>query len=307
MRQLSVLLVVWATVVSCNDINNIVVTGHVMDEATGKPIPHAEVVILCWYNHNIDDVSFHKQTLTTDHEGKYEVKFKKGYQVDIASQAIGYQPNRSYHPLQSNAVEVNLKLSRIKNNPTLVAILPSVKVISVEREDIPFISVRIPATRKEDKLDVKNAKTFGFDFTTLKTNSDTTQADVWFKIENKEGYPKTLVTSFKGGLIPILVSDVKSSLLFEKAIAPTTDYLTTYTLTGSEAGFFVRCRDGKTYAKIILEKSAIEISSPDGQGGNYKEFRINFDCLYQPNATTDLTYSPSDINLEDFLVDFRLR
>ena len=78
-------------------------------------------------------------------------------------------------------------------------------------------------------------------------------------------------------------------------------------LTGSEEGFFVRCRDSKTYGKIILEKSAIDISAPDGQGSRYKEFGKNFSCLYQPNGTTDLTYSQTDIDLENFLVDFRQR
>ena len=51
----------------------------------GEPIRNAEVVVLCWYIDGLDDASFEKQTLTTDKEGNYEVKFIKGYQIDVAS------------------------------------------------------------------------------------------------------------------------------------------------------------------------------------------------------------------------------
>ena len=33
--------------------------GQVVDEITGKAIPNAEVVVLCWYIHNIDEASFY--------------------------------------------------------------------------------------------------------------------------------------------------------------------------------------------------------------------------------------------------------
>lgn len=304
---LNILLIALTTLASCQDRNNIVVTGQVIDETTGKPISNAEVVVLCWYNHNIDDASFNKQTLTTDKDGKYQAKFDKGHQVDVASKASGYQPNRSYNELKDNEIEVNLKLTKKKENPDLVMLLNADNVTLDMNENFPFMRVRIPAVKNGQGLDFKNAVTFGFDFKTLKTNSDTTQTDLWFRIENKEGQPTTIATSLNGGLIPILDSEIKSSLLYEKTLAPTTGYLTTYKLTGSEAGFFVRCRDGKTYGKIILEKSAIDISSPDGQGSYYKEFGKNFSCLYQPNGAPDLTYSQTDIDLEDFLVDFRQR
>lgn len=295
------------TLASCQDRKNIVVTGQVTDETTGKPIPNAEVVALCWYNHNIDDASFNKQTLTTDSEGKYQAKFDKGHQVDVASKAMAYQPNRSYNKLKDNEIVVNLQLTKKKENSTLVTLLNTDNVMLDINESIPFLRVRIPARKEGDGLDFKNAMTYGFDFKTLQTNSDTNETDFWFRIENKEGQPTTIATSSKGGIIPILRDEIKSSLLYEKMVAPTSGYVMTYKLTSSEEGFFVRCRDGKTFGKIILEKSAIDISSPDGQGSYYKEFGKNFSCLYQPNGTSDLSYSQTDIDLEDFLVDYRMR
>jgi hypothetical protein len=304
---LNILLIALTTLASCQDRKNIVVTGQVTDETTGKPIPNAEVVALCWYNHNIDDASFNKQTLTTDSEGKYQAKFDKGHQVDVASKAMAYQPNRSYNKLKDNEIVVNLQLTKKKENSTLVTLLNTDNVMLDINESIPFLRVRIPARKEGDGLDFKNAMTYGFDFKTLQTNSDTNETDFWFRIENKEGQPTTIATSSKGGIIPILRDEIKSSLLYEKMVAPTSGYVMTYKLTSSEEGFFVRCRDGKTFGKIILEKSAIDISSPDGQGSYYKEFGKNFSCLYQPNGTSDLSYSQTDIDLEDFLVDYRMR
>ncbi len=70
--QLYILLIALITLFSCQNRSNIVVSGQVLDETTGKPIPNAEVVVLCWYSHNIDDASYHKQILLTDSEGKYQ-------------------------------------------------------------------------------------------------------------------------------------------------------------------------------------------------------------------------------------------
>jgi 5-hydroxyisourate hydrolase-like protein (transthyretin family) len=301
---LNILLIALTIFTSCHDRKNIIVTGQIIDETTGKPITNAEVVVLCWYNRNIDDASFNKQTLSTDNQGRFQAKFEKGHQLDVASKAHGYQPIRSYNELIDNEIEVRLKLMRKEKNQTVVALPSTDNRMSDLIENLPFMRVRIPVVKNGQGLDFTNALTFGFDFKTLKKSSDTSQTDLWFKIENKEQQPSTIVTSVNGGLVPILENEIKSSLLFEKAIAPRAGYVRTYKLTGLEEGFFVRCRDGKTYGKIILKKSAIDTQSPDGKGSYYKEFGQNFSCLYQPNGTTDLTYSQTDINLEDFLLDF---
>jgi hypothetical protein len=34
--------------------------------------------------------------------------------------------------------------------------------------------------------------------------------------------------------------------------APETGYTNRYELTGGEKGFFVKCRDGKTYARLMI-------------------------------------------------------
>jgi hypothetical protein len=304
--KLILALILLTTFGACHDRSNIVVTGQVIDEVTGQPIPKAEVVVLCWYMHSIDDASFNKQTLTTDDKGNYKATFDKGHKVDVAAKSVGYIANRSYNELKTNEIYVTLKLTKAKANPSLVTLLNTDNVMLDITDKVPFLRIRIHGGER-NSLDLNKIETFGFDFSTLTTSNDISKCDLWFKIEKKEVQPTTINTNTNGGIIPIYDNEVKSSLLYEKTTAPTTGYKNELVLKGNEEGFFVLCRDGKTYGKIIWEKSGIDISSPDGQGSFYKEFGKNFSCLYQPNGTTDLSYSRSDISLEDFLVDFRLR
>jgi uncharacterized pyridoxamine 5'-phosphate oxidase family protein len=287
---------------SCRDRKNIVVTGQVIDQLTNKPIPNAEVVVLCWYMNGIEEASFKKQTITTDINGKYNTHFQEGHQIDVASKAKDYNPYRSYNELSDNKINIDLKLTKIESNPTLKTLFNNDNV-----QEAPFLRVRIYGDKNGKILDFNNVQTFGFDFKTLKITTDTTQADFWFKTEKKEGQPTIIMTNNNAGLIPITNNQVKSSILFEMNIAPTSGYKSTYKLQDNDEGFFILCRDRKTYGKIILEKSSIDVSTPDGKGSFFKEFGKNFSYLYQQNGTTNLTYSNPNIDLESFLVDSRVR
>jgi hypothetical protein len=290
-------LTIMTLLTSCEDRSNIVVTGQITDEASGKPIQDAEVVVLCWYMHGIDDASFKKQTLKTDKNGNYKVTFNKGHQVDVASQSRGFLPNRRYNKLEKSEINVDLKLTKSRENSSLVSFLNTDIVTTEITEKTPFLRIRI----QNNKI-----TTYGFDFTSLTTKTDTAQCDFWFKVES-EKQPTTIVANKNGGIIPILSREIESSLLYEKVSAPTTGYKAGYTLTDDVEGFFIKCRGGETYAKIILEKATFDIGSPMGRGNYQKELGKHFSYLYQPNGTTDLSYSATQINLEDFLVDLRLR
>ncbi len=280
---------------SCQDKQNIKVTGQVKDELTGEPIPNAEVVVLCWYMNNIEDASFRKETLITDKVGNFAIKFDKGHQVDVASQAVGFLPARKYTKLESNEINLDLKLKRDKKNETLIShLMTTADFIAVTGKATPFLKLRTQN---------KKILTFGFDFATLTSKVDTLNCDLWFKIESK---PTTLVTNKSGGIIPIMLNEIKSSLLYELQYAPATGYQKSYMLTGQEEGFIIKCRDGKTYAKIILIKGRIDISGPIN-GSTFRDQGRYFSYLYQPNGTTDLTYPKTKIDLQDFLVDIWYR
>ncbi len=255
----------------------------------------------------LDDASFKKQTLTTDRDGKYTARFNKGHQIDVASKAVGFQPGRRYHELKKNNIVINLQLSPTTSNPSLVALLNTDINSFADTDSVPLIKVRIYSGEDKESPDLDHIETYGFDMKTLTVNKDTTECDFWFKIERKNDQPGIVRAHRNGGIIPVYIADINSTFLFEKTIAPETGYITQHLLDGSEEGFFVLCRDGKTFGKIILEKSINDSSSPDGKGGWYKEFVRQFSCLYQPDGTTNLSYSQPDIDLGDFLVDHRLQ
>ncbi|WP_179020604.1 carboxypeptidase-like regulatory domain-containing protein [Winogradskyella forsetii] len=287
------------------DIENITVTGKIVDESNGSPIINAEVVILCWYEHSFEEASFEKKTALTDNEGFFRVNFDKGHKIDIASKAKNYLPNRSYNDLTENKLELTLKLDKQQNNPTLVKLLSTEKGFYQGQNDYPFLRVRV--YDNDNVLNFENQETYGFDHESLIMSLDTINSDFWFKQIRKDNPPSVIKTNPQGGIKPIFENEISSSVLYEQNIAPTKGYKTEYILTGNEEGFFVLCRDGKTYGKLIFENSTIDIGKPDGNGGYYKEFGKNFNWIHQENGSTNLTYPNSEIDLENFLVDYRLR
>jgi hypothetical protein len=287
--SVSILLLV-AVISSCQDRRNIKVTGKIIDDLTSAPIPNAEVVVLCWYMHNVDDESFKKEAISTDESGNFVVKFDKGHKVDIASQANGFLPMKKYVKLESNEINLELRIKRDKKNGTLISHLTTGSDFVDTTERAPFLRLRT-----QNNLTV----TYGFDFTTLTTKVDTLNCDFWFKVERT---PTTIVAPKSGGIIPIQRKEVKSSLLYEMEHAPTTGYLKSFALTGDEEGFFIKCRDGR-FAKVIFAKGIMDVNRPFN-GGSFKDQGRYFSYLYQPNGTTDLAFSDSKIDLERFLVDF---
>ena len=85
-----------------------------------------------------------------------------------------------------------------------------------------------------------------------------------------------------------------------------TGYLKIYVFSGQEEGFFIKCRDGKTFGKIIFLKGSVDISGPMDKS-KFRDQGKYFSYFYQPNGTTDLTFSKKEIDLERFLVDIMYR
>lgn len=281
------------------NLSNISVGGKITDKETGKPIANAEVVVLCWYYHGLEEASFTSKSVKTDSNGNVNTEFKEGYQIDVASLAEGYYPSRKYNGLKSNKLNVNLSLGRNIDNPDLKYVLNTDSYLLEPNSSTPFLRIRFQENQ--------NTQSFGFDMSKMQTTNELEKADFWFKIESEEKQPRTILTNEMGGVVPIKYNDYESSLLYEKHIAPLNGYVTEYELLKEDKGFFVRSKDGKTYGKVIFEDSEIDTSSPDGKGGSYKEYGKNFTCLYQPNESTNLSYSYKDLDLERFLVDGGLR
>lgn len=301
MKSIRILIFIFSLFfcVSCKDINNVTVSGQVLDQVTNKPISNAEVVVLCWYTTSIDDVSFAKKTVFTDSKGMYRVQFDKGHNIDVASQSKGYNPARSYVELSSNEIVANLKLSTSKENSTLRSWLNTDNLIEGE---MPFLGLRIYADVITKKLDLNRVETIGFDLINFKSTTDTSTADFWFMIEKKQGQPSVICASKDGGILPIKDEETTTSLLYTHITAPDSVYFSSYELKSDEHAFFVLCRDGKTYGKIILERTLIDKSIPDGKGSYFMEYGRQFSCLYQSDGTRNLAYSIPDMDLENYLL-----
>lgn len=301
----NIILIIFPLLVltSCiSEQHDITVTGKILDSETNKPIPNAEVVALCWYQNNIDDVTFKKQTTNTDNQGYYKFSFDIGHKIDIASKTAKHSPNRAYNELNNNNLNVDLSLEPKKNDTSLVVNLTTMRY-SKKDEAIPYLRQRVYSNPATDELDFANIESWGYDFINSKNSPNTDSIDIWFRSVNKEEHPTTMLTNPNGGLIPIYNKDVQSSLLFEKKEAPLDGYVTEYELQGNEEGFFVKCRDGLTYAKLLMEKSKIDKSSPS-KNGYYKEWGYNFGSIYQTDSSRTFNYN-QDIDLEQFLVDYR--
>lgn len=271
-------------------------TGQIINAETGVPIHGAQVVALCWYMTGIDDADFKKQTSRTDQNGNYQFSFDKGHQVDIAARANGFYPNRWYSKLADNSLKVDIKLDYAKENPTLRAFLDS------GGQD-KGLRVRFYGD-SADGLKSDSVQTLGFDFSSFQITSDTTNCDIWFAPLSEKGHTSVIVSNSKGGIIP--VKEV-NNFLFDLPTAPETGYTGRHRLIGNEQGFFVLCRDGKTYGKIVFLSMSVESNFSDGNGGRYIEYGKPFHALYQPTGSRDLSYYVPDLDLERYLVSIEYR
>lgn len=115
--------------------------------------------------------------------------------------------------------------------------------------------------------------------------------------------------SLRGGIIPFFYQDVEETTFFEKNIAPKKGYLQQYKLINkignTEIGFFIKCRDGKTYAKLIRQDYTYHkgnwCKDEDCKSPLMVEIGYAFHCLYQTNGSRNLAYMPMNFSLEDFL------
>jgi hypothetical protein len=298
----------FACIFGCTDFQNIKVTGKITNAQTGIAIANAEVVVICWYKSDPTDESFRKATLVTDANGKYEASFAAGNEVDVASKSKDFLPARSFNKLKSNQIDVNLQLAISSDNPNLIVYRNDTLSNLYHTSKTAFLRISIPIRNNiADSTNLMNILSYGFDFRSLTTSIDTTNCDIWFRASNNGRKPGVLVAHRGGGIIPVYRDQAKSSFLFDMPIAPQTGYTKEYHLKGNEEGFFVLCRDGRTFAKIIFEKSEIETGSYSPSLVPREDIGKYFTYLYQPDGTRNLTYSSPSINLEHFLVSLQMR
>ena len=93
-----------------------------------------------------------------------------------------------------------------------------------------------------------------------------------------------------------LLKDAKNEL--DKA--PTEGYVKRYQLSGNEQGFFIKCRDGKTYARLLIFSLEYDRSSPYADG-HFRDYGIMFNVELQTEGSE--FNNPKDLRLEHYILE----
>jgi hypothetical protein len=263
MKRNIILLIVIAIIgcTSCNDNNDISndvwVKGTILDSVTGKPIPNARVTLLGWRRVG-EEETYDKIDTTTNNEGRFAAEFEEAFKVDIGSVAPNYHPALKEIMDLGNASNIGVTLSP----NTATGVLKDLGQIAVFVRDH---EISASSSRSYHGINLLNG-----------TNTQALDSiDVGIEKYSGKNYPKTLITSETGGVVPFF-NEPKDAIIR----APETGYAIRYELNGKEKGFFIRCRDGKTYARLTIFSLEYDRSSPY-KNGYVKDYGIMFNVELQ--------------------------
>jgi hypothetical protein len=266
---------------SCNSSNKfdaIEVKGIILDSQTGKAIPNARVTLLCWRNVRFDEETYEKVDTITDSSGVFKVRFKEGFKVDVGSIATNYHPSVLEIKDINNASKIQLKLHP-NNASGLLKQWGQLAVFVREYETEPSLPKSFHGI---NLLEGTNTQ-----------SSDSMDVGIMQFADIK--YPKILVTSFKGGIIPFFENS-KSAI----SKAPEDGYVTKYELQGNEGGFFVRCRDGRTYARLIIFSVQYDRTT-QYRNGFFRDYGIMFNADLQTQGRE--FNNPDDLRLDYYILE----
>lgn len=281
MKYLTISISLVLFLISCNDTNTskeIEVKGVILDGQTGKPIPNARVTLLCWRHLRSDEETYDKIDTTANSLGVFEVRFEEGFKVDIGSVAANYHPSVQEIKDVNNASNIELKLD--PNTAT-----GSVQHLGQLAVFVRYYNTEQPMPRTYHGIDLLNG--------TNTQSSDSTDISIMQYTEAK--YPKNLITNAKGGIVPIF-DKLKNTI----NKAPEDGYVTKYELKGNEKGFFVKCRDGKTYARLTIFSLEYDRSSPY-KNGSFKDYGIMFNAELQTEGRQ--FNNPYDLRLDYYILE----
>lgn len=253
--------------------------GIVIDSLTQKPISNAKITLLCWRKVDVDDETYDKVDTVTDSNGRFSLKFEKGFKMDIASVANGYFTGYSHLAKLNNGDNV-IKLALVRSSES-----------GAENKQRLSFYFRYYTDNKSKPVP------YGIDLISGRSTANKDSLDIWPVESDKDFYPVSIATPIHGGVIPIL-EDLPES---QNSIAPQEGYLKTYKLTGKEKGFFVRCRDGKTYCRLERSGNNFQVSSPSEQGV-YEDYGIMFNAIIKTGGSPNLNRGP-EIDLEQYILD----
>jgi hypothetical protein len=273
------IIILCLTYLSCKEkpkghANKVEVSGKILDKKSGFPIKSARVTALCWREIGFDDETYDKVDTLTNENGEFTILFEQGYKIDIAAVSSGYNPSK-YH------------ISEISSHSDKI-IIHLTKKTGLDGVDAGYISTFF---RKYANLPLPES--YGIDLINARNTISIDSADILPIISAGDKYPTIFSSNENGGIIPILRGG-------DISIAPSNGYLRSYKLVGNEKGFFVKCRDGKTFARLVIF-SLNNSKSGYISDSVYFDYGIMFKAFIQKGGYNVFNF-PDDIVLDEYLL-----
>lgn len=254
----SIILVLVIISSACSrEFYNINWQGVIVDGVTNKPIPHVVIRATAHYQDNIDHSAESNKSFQSDISGYFQGHFDKAYHLSYDIEAYGYMSVLSRKNLKRNT-----SLDTIRLQPEISQSNLFISLLSEQNfENQPYLRSRT-ITQLEGRKKNNSIEVVGFDFINQKHSTYPDSMDLKITIRNHQtSSPSIHIYSFdKGGVYPIFLDEINESFFLEMENAPTEGYYTSYKTSGKEVGFFIRCRDGRHYVKLLPDNHICTLS-----------------------------------------------
>ncbi|TAJ14326.1 hypothetical protein DMA11_05585 [Marinilabiliaceae bacterium JC017] len=235
---------------------NISWQGIVADAATKAPVVGCDLYCTSFYQRNIDESDKHQQQSITNYHGQFLLNFQKGYRLNVTLEADGYLKTHLKYPMYKLKKTDTIFITKEPVQSRIILyLLPENKM----EAHTPFIREK---WQQPDSIKARKTKKewWGYDFINQKATNLIDSTDIWLEYKNKSSNNYVLKSTNQGGILPIFKSEIQTSFLLEMEKAPLEGYLDSYKPTGKEAGYFILCRNGKTFVKMIPEDYLCKVS-----------------------------------------------
>jgi len=232
---------------SCSrEVYNLSVNTVIADSKTKQPIPGAYLDMTCTFQENIDQSLSVDKRAQSDPSGKVYMSFKKGYRLSYKATCPGYLNYKNSHYANKRFPDTLYLMREPEKTNLELSILSGYNI----DDKTPFIRIKNLNTglkhREEDE------EIWGYDFINNRATNNLDSADIWL---DPKSTTSLLIfnTHSNGGIYPVFEQELSQSFFLEIEYVPELKYFNTYRTTGSEKGYFVKCRDGKRIVKLIPE------------------------------------------------------
>ncbi len=248
-RATLILSVITSTILfSCSrEVYNFSVNTVIADSNTKQTLSGAYFDINCIYQDNIDNSLSQHQKVQSDVGGVVSVSFNKGYLLEVKASCPGYLNYKDKVLAKKRFVDTLFLIKEPEKTDLSLSVLSGYNL----SETTPYIRIKkvvVPDVKeKNHPLEV-----WGFDFLNNRATSNLDSADIWLDPKSTNNALIFKVND-NGGIYPVFENELSQSFFLEIENVPELNYYRSHKTSGTEKGFFVRCRDGKRVVKMIPE------------------------------------------------------